>query len=202
MTWGREGSTRGFRRNKQSSTRVARKRGRRHGLWLFGNGHWAQAARGAAPAPDRPATPCRHRPGASGARPPCPPKLTGRQILARSAPRRSARPRRSHARLRHPIRHAHRRHRGGRPPGGRRGPGRPHRGHGPCRRAGDHRARRRRPHGGARRDRPAHALRRAALLGSVRLPVERARRHDRDRRQLRVHPRTDRRARTRTTSAA
>ena len=49
------------------------------------------------------------------------------------------------------------------------------------------RHRRRRPGARARVRRPAHALRRAAPVGPHREPVERARRHHRRRRQLRVH---------------
>ena len=59
---------------------------------------------------------------------------------------------------------------------------------------GDRRHRlRRRP----RLRRPAHALRRPAHVGSHREPVERARRHHRDRRQLRLHPRAAARRRRR-----
>ena len=61
--------------------------------------------------------------------------------------------------------------------------------------ARDHR--RRRPRRRARLRRPAHALRRAAVLGPVRVAVERARRHDDHRRQLRLHARAARRRRRR-----
>ena len=54
--------------------------------------------------------------------------------------------------------------------------------------AGDHRVRRRRARRGPRLRRPAHALRRPALLGPAGLPLQRARRDHRDRRQLRLHP--------------
>ena len=63
------------------------------------------------------------------------------------------------------------------------------------RRRGNHR--RRRPRGRARHRRPAHPLRRAALLGSRGNPVEPARRHQHDRRQLRLHPRAGRARRRR-----
>ena len=49
--------------------------------------------------------------------------------------------------------------------------------------------------------RPAHALRRPAALGPDREPVERARRHHRDRRQLRLHARAAARPATPTTCA-
>ena len=52
---------------------------------------------------------------------------------------------------------------------------------------GRHRVRRRRAHRDARRGRPAHALRRAALLGPLGLPLQRARRDHGHRGQLRVH---------------
>ncbi len=64
---------------------------------------------------------------------------------------------------------------------------------------GDHR--RRRPRGRARDRRPAHALRRAALLGPGRDPVEPARRHEHGRRQLRLHARADRPRRRRLPAA-
>ena len=54
------------------------------------------------------------------------------------------------------------------------------------------RRRRRRSRRRARLRRPAHALRRAAVLGSGREPVEPARRHERHRRQLRLHARAAR----------
>ena len=62
--------------------------------------------------------------------------------------------------------------------------------------------RRRRPRRRARLRRPAHALRRAAVLGPGRDAVEPARRHEHDRRQLRLHARAARRPTTPTTCAA
>ena len=68
-------------------------------------------------------------------------------------------------------------------------------GHG--RRRRDARHRRRRPRGRARLRRHPHALRRAAPVGPAGEPVAAARRHDRDRRQLRVHHRAARSRRRR-----
>ena len=60
---------------------------------------------------------------------------------------------------------------------------------GTCRRAGGHEFDAAGLVVDARHRRPAHALRRAAVLGPVATPVEPARRHDHDRRQLRLHAR-------------
>ena len=70
----------------------------------------------ARPRPARLSTPAPGQQRLSGARSASGGKLTGRQISAPGSSR-AARSRRSHARLRHPIRHGHRRDRGTRPPG-------------------------------------------------------------------------------------
>ena len=67
----------------------------------------------------------------------------------------------------------------------------------PARRAGGADDRRHRPGGDAGVRRPPHPLRRPALLGSAGDAVELARRHQRHRRQLRLHPGAAARARRR-----